>query len=82
MLAFLTLVADFSRGVQISGSATHFSRPTPTTLAFANGSMPALGVGLHEHALGERGKLALDVDGTYLVVDHLLVTHHAMERQR
>ena len=81
MLAFPTLVADFSRGVQISGSATHFSRPTPTTLAFANGSMPALGVGLHEYVLSERGDLALDVDNAHLVVDHL-VNHRAKERQR
>ena len=44
--------------------------------------MPALGVGLHEHALGERGDLALGVDDAHLIVDHLLVTHCAMERQR
>jgi hypothetical protein len=41
MLASVKLDADFSRGVQVRGSATHFPRPTPTTLLFANGSTPA-----------------------------------------
>jgi hypothetical protein len=32
----------FRGGVQVGGSATYFSRPTPTTPCFASGSMPAL----------------------------------------
>jgi hypothetical protein len=35
--------AEFRGSVQARGSATYFSRPTPT-LAFANGPMPALTV--------------------------------------
>jgi hypothetical protein len=31
----------FRGGVQVRGSASHFSRPTLTTPPFANGSMPA-----------------------------------------
>jgi hypothetical protein len=81
MLVSTKLGADSSRGCADSGSAIYFSRPTPT-LPFANGSMPALDVGLHEHALGERCELALDVYDAHLVVDHLLVTHRAMKRQR
>jgi len=29
MLMHMKLAADFSRGVQVTGSATYFSRPTP-----------------------------------------------------
>jgi hypothetical protein len=37
MLALTKLGVEFLRGVQVRGSASHFSRPTPT-LTFANGS--------------------------------------------
>ena len=36
MLAFLKLVEDFWRGMKGRGLATYLSRPSPTTLAFAN----------------------------------------------
>ena len=39
MLVLVKPERIFRRGVQVRGSATHFSRPT---LAFANGSMPAI----------------------------------------
>jgi hypothetical protein len=42
MLAFLRLVADFSRGVRLKESGSYFSRPTPTIQALANDSVLAL----------------------------------------
>jgi hypothetical protein len=41
MLVSLKLGEDFSRGVQVRESATHFSRPTPT-LPFVDRFMPLL----------------------------------------
>jgi hypothetical protein len=42
----------FFAGVQVTGSATYFSRPTPTTLAFA---IASCGYG-DENAAAESGK--------------------------
>jgi hypothetical protein len=39
MLASTKLDADFSRGVQVRGPATYFSRPSPTPSSFVNSSM-------------------------------------------
>jgi hypothetical protein len=42
MLAFPQSERIFRWGVRVGESATYFSRPTPTTMPFANGAMPAL----------------------------------------
>jgi hypothetical protein len=40
MLASAKSVADFSRGVQVKGSATYFSRPTPSPRCCSRMAMP------------------------------------------
>ena len=82
MLVSAKSVGDFSRRCAGRRISLAFLVTHPHHPAMCPWSMPDLGVGLHEHTLGERGKFALDVDDAHLLVDHLLVTYRAMERQR